>query len=109
MCLYLCLCDSMLSVHLTQESGVPEVLLHQAVLGTMVIHLIPMLCIYAKECLPGCILQSHRVCLKVTVQHCVRVCHMCVTVCLDPECGPDQGKQCGVEHHCSITVQRHVH
>lgn len=32
-----------------------------------------------------------------------------VTFCLDPECGSDQGKQCGVEHYCSIAVQRHVH
>lgn len=39
---------------------------------------------------------------------CIFTC-VSVTFCLDPECGSDQCKQCGVEHHCSIAVQRHVH
>lgn len=27
-----------------------------------------------------------------------------ITIRLYPECGSDQGKQCGVEHYCSIAV-----
>ena len=32
-----------------------------------------------------------------------------VALCLDLQRGSNQGKQCGVKHHCAIAVQRHVH